>query len=347
LSKNNLLFIVVLMKYSRYLFACIPSILCIVGNLNGGLASALNLIYSMLFMPLAEWLISDDASINEEQNDNLFPTFILILLSSLHLSVTLTLCYGIFTSKLSGIYIIIGIISSGINAGTNGIVVAHELIHRKQFLLRVLGILNLIQVNYGHFYIEHIKGHHKFVGTAADPATAKYGESLYKFVLRTIPGQFISAFLLEQKRLFDQNKSQLLNFVILIVALQIAVLIAMQILFGNKIMLAYLLYSFVAIFLLEYVNYIEHYGLQKEDNKKFEAHHAWQSNKISSRLGLIELSRHSDHHMKAAKPYHTLNSHEGFFLPSGYYGMFYIALIPTWWFKMINPIIDASKHKFN
>jgi alkane 1-monooxygenase len=335
------------MFYSRYLFAAIPSALCVFGNLNGGFSSGLNILYSMLLLPAAEWFITDNNDKNEEIKSSFFPTLILIILSALHLFVTLSLIYGIIINKLSGFYIILAAVSSGINAGTNGIVIAHELIHRKSILLRALGIFNLIQVNYGHFYIEHIKGHHKYVGTQADPATAKYGESLYKFILRTIPGQYISAFLEERKRLLDKNYSLFLNFVFILSIVQLFILALLYFILGFKVFVAYLINSIVAIFLLEYVNYIEHYGLKREDNKKFEAHHAWQSNKTTSRLGLIELSRHADHHMKATKPYHTLNTHEGYFLPSGYFGMFYVALIPNLWFKMINPIIDANKNKFN
>jgi alkane 1-monooxygenase len=301
----------------------------------------------MLLLPLAEWFLHNENKKNEQNEDELMPTLILIIISFLHLTVTLSLLYGVFCNKLTGIFIIIAAISSGVNAGTNGIVVAHELIHRKNFILRALGILNLIQVNYGHFYIEHIKGHHKYVGTQADPATAMYGESLYKFVMRTIPGQFISAFSLEKKRLFDKNLSQFKNFVLVISFVELMILVSIFLFFGIELLLAHILYSFVAIFLLEYVNYIEHYGLKRDDNKKFEAHHAWQSNKITSRLGLIELSRHADHHMKASKPYHTLNTHEGYYLPSGYFGMFYIALMPKIWFKMIHPIIDDNRNKFN
>lgn len=335
------------MIYSRYIFACIPSILCLFGNYTGGLFTGLNIVYSMLFLPCIEWFLPDKQTYNSSDSDALMPTLVLLLLSFLHLTVTGSLIYAVLMNKITGIYILTAAISSGINAGTSGIVVAHELIHRKSLLLRSIGILNLIQVNYGHFYIEHIKGHHKYVGTLADPATAKYGESFYHFLFRTIPGQFISAFLLEKKRLFDKNFSQFRNFVLIITVLQLAIMVLMYLLFGWKVLMAYAVYSMVSIFLLEYVNYIEHYGLVRDDSKKFEAHHAWQSNKITSRLGLIELSRHSDHHLKAAKPYHTLNSHPGYFLPSGYFGMFYLALIPSLWFRKINPIIDAGKHKFN
>jgi alkane 1-monooxygenase len=335
------------MIYSRYLFASLPSLLCIFGNLTGGYACSLNIFYSMLLLPVSEWFVKEDKQNKASHEDSYIPNLILILLSVLHLLVSLSLIYGIHTKTISGIYIIVAAIASGINAGTNGIVVAHELIHRKEISFRIIGIINLVQVNYGHFYVEHIKGHHKYVGTQADPATAFYGESLYRFILRTIPGQFQSAFQIESKRLYDQGKSQIRSFVLLVAIFQFLVLLFIYLFIGLKILIAYLIYAIVAVFLLEYVNYIEHYGLQREDGKKFEAHHAWQSNKITTRLGLIELSRHADHHIKASKPYHTLDSHPGYFLPSGYFGMFYMALIPSLWFKKINPIIDAYKDKFN
>lgn len=301
----------------------------------------------MILLPMLEWYLPNKNEENNEHEDDFMPILILILLSLLHLFVTISLILGILNHRLSGIYILLAAISSGINAGTNGIVVAHELIHRKELILRALGIVNLLQVNYGHFYIEHIKGHHKYVGTNADPATAKYNESLYQFILRTVPGQFISAIQIEKKRLYNKNLSQFKNFVLIVSSIEAFIMFILFYLFGLKALLAIIIYSAVAIFLLEYVNYIEHYGLVRNEAKKFEAHHAWQSNKITSRLGLIELSRHADHHIKAFKPYHTLNTHEGYFLPSGYFGMFYMALIPKWWFKTINPIINANKNKFN
>jgi alkane 1-monooxygenase len=336
------------MRYFKYLFACIPSLLCLIGNISGGFFTALNILFSMVLLPILEWYLPERNDLNDDKDDNFLPTALLIILSILHATVGITLILGIINNKLNGIYLVLAILSSGINAGTNGIVVAHELIHRKEIMLRVLGILNLLQVNYGHFYIEHIKGHHKYVGTDADPATAKFGESLHHFILRTVPGQLISAFQIENERLFHQSKfSYLKNFVLIILVIEIMLSLSILALFGFKALIAFLLYAVVAIFLLEYVNYIEHYGLKRTDSKKFEAHHAWQSNKVTSRLGLIELSRHADHHLKAYKPYHTLNSHPGYYLPSGYYGMFYVALVPSWWFKMINPIIINNKQNFN
>lgn len=317
------------------------------GNFYGGVTSSFNILFSMVLLPILEWYLPNKSEKNSGNENDFLPVVILFLLSLLHLFVTLSLIWGIYNHTLTGVYILIASVSSGINAGTNGIVVAHELIHRKELFLKIIGIVNLTQVNYGHFYIEHIKGHHKYVGTGADPATAKFNESLYQFILRTVPGQLISAFHIEQKRLYDKNINQLRNFVVFITSVEVLGMLFLYLVFGLKVLFGILIYSAVAIFLLEYVNYIEHYGLVRDEAKKFEAQHAWQSNKITSRLGLIELSRHADHHLKASKPYHTLNSHEGYFLPSGYYGMFYIAVFPKWWFKTIHPIINANKNKFD
>ena len=110
---------------------------------------------------------------------------------------------------------------------------------------------------------------------------------------------------------------------------------------GWQVLLAFLLQSLIAIFLLEYVNYIEHYGLTRSENEKYSAAHAWQSDIPISRFTLIELSRHSDHHLRASKPFNTLVSHEDSpVLPSGYFGVFYLVLVPSRWFKLVHPILQ-------
>jgi alkane 1-monooxygenase len=98
----------------------------------------------------------------------------------------------------------------------------------------------------------------------------------------------------------------------------------------------------VANFLLEYVNYIEHYGLTRRENERVNEMHSWQSDSIVSRFLLVDLSRHADHHYYAAKPFHTLDSHvKSPELPSGYAGLFFVAAIPPLWFKLIDNRIPA------
>lgn len=110
--------------------------------------------------------------------------------------------------------------------------------------------------------------------------------------------------------------------------------------------MVFLLQSLVANFLLEYTNYIEHYGLSRPENTRVNVELSWQSDKVLSRFVLIDLSRHSDHHFFASKPYHTLRSHEESpVLPAGYASSIYLALIPPLWFKIVDPLIPPTAIK--
>lgn len=328
----------------KYLLSLSPVPFVITGNLLGGPFSLMNAFYGLAIMTISEKFIPE----NKEDNHlhSFFPNLILMAHVFFQSACLLSLFYGIHSGVLQSGWVIAAIVSTGLNSALAGITSAHELIHRKEKILRVLGIWNLITVNYGHFYIEHIKGHHKLVGTKKDPATAYYGESVYHFIARTIPNQFISSLKIEASRLQKQNalRYSLQNFVMMIVLIEIVCCITLFYFFGIKILFAFLLQSFISILILEYVNYIEHYGLVRDENERVNATHSWQSDHLLSRFALIELSRHSDHHYYASKPYHTLKSYEESpVLPSGYFGSFYTALIPSLWFKKINPLIDKMK----
>jgi alkane 1-monooxygenase len=184
------------------------------------------------------------------------------------------------------------------------------MIHRKQAYFRFAGIWNLLLVNYSHFYVEHIRGHHKNVGTSRDAATAHYGESFYRFFLRTVPAQYSSALNIEAERLKKKSKHPFgfQNLIIQLTLLQVALSVTVLIFFGRFALLAYLHQSLIAFFLLEYVNYIEHYGLSRAEGARVNATHSWQSDMPVSRFALIELSRHADHHVIASKPYYRLSS---------------------------------------
>ena len=115
--------------------------------------------------------------------------------------------------------------------------------------------------------------------------------------------------------------------------------------FGWMITLYYLYAAFIGIILLETVNYIEHYGLQRKQfaEGKFERampQHSWNSNHILGRLMLFELSRHSDHHYLASKKYQLLQHHDDApQLPTGYPGSMILSLVPPVWFYLMNPRI--------
>ncbi|MBL0047686.1 MAG: alkane 1-monooxygenase [Bacteroidetes bacterium] len=331
------------MKNFRYFLSLLPGMLAIVGNLLGGYYVWMNIIYVMFGLVVLDWLTKENKETPQGKEGDFVPDFILVLSFLVHSISVFTLLYGVYSGIISGGFIAVAVLSTAINSGISGIISAHEMIHRKQAIWRIIGIWNLVWVNYGHFFIEHIKGHHKWVGTIKDPATALRGESIYAFVWRTIPGQFKSAYKIECERLQKEgkNKRGWGNFVVRITVLQLLLCASIGLLFGLKILMVYLFQSLIAVLLLEYVNYIEHYGLVRNENEKYKATHAWQSDIVISRFSLFELSRHSDHHLKASKPYQTLATHASSpVLPSGYFGVFYIVLIPSLWYKRVHPLLD-------
>lgn len=330
---------------SKYLLSLVPAVITISGNLLGGYFTLGNFIFTFIILVIADMLSPSDKS-EPKDLDSTLPDSVLLLAVVFHTAAIVSLIYGISMAKIESHFIWTAAVSTGLNAGILGINAAHELIHRKSKLMQNLGIWNLFLVCYSHFYTEHRLVHHAKVGTAEDPATARYRESLYGFWLRTIPGQFISALSTDASRQKRKNHAAygLFNFTIRATILQIIVIAALVYLLSPLVAAAFAVQSLVAVLLLEYVNYIEHYGLVRADGVMVGKEHSWQSDAITSRFTLFELTRHSDHHMLAHKPYHTLESHEESpELPFGYFGMFYIALLPPLFFKMMDRAMPKPK----
>lgn len=241
------------------------------------------------------------------------------------------------------------VLSVGLSAGGLGIVVAHELVHRRQRFEYWLGKLLLMTVLYMHFAIEHVRGHHARVATDDDPASARLGQSVYGFVIDSVWRQWPSAWRLEVERL--QKKSlpvwSVHNEMLGMVVVQALWLVAMGLLFGITGVAIAVLVALIAIALLEVVNYVEHYGLRRRLDasgrlEPVRAHHSWNSDHRVSRVLLFELPRHTDHHMNGSRPYQTLHSVPGApQLPAGYPAMVLLALLPPLWFRVMNPQVAA------
>jgi len=220
----------------------------------------------------------------------------------------------------------------GTNSGYSGIVVAHELIHRPQRHNQLLGRLILMTVMYEHFYTEHLRGHHTRVGTPADPATARFGETYAEFFRRTVPAQFRSAWRLETKRLGDENmklwdprllKSRVVHGLLG----EFALAGAIGIVFGWAALGVFILQAQAAIRLLEAVNYFEHWGLARK-GRKVTPIDSWDSDSWFTLYTLVGLSRHADHHAHATRPFQQLRHFEQSpKLPRGYFGMVIMVLL--------------------
>lgn len=321
----------------RYVPALIPTLFVLAGNLCGGVWAPANMVFTLVVLVLADFIFRENTRPNPAPST--LPDAVLLLAVLAHTLSVVSLLAGIGQGRLSGSSLTWAAISTGLNSGLSGISSAHELIHRKSRFLRNLGIWNLCLCLYAHFYIEHRLGHHARVGTPSDPATARKGEMIYLFWLRTIPGQWLSALRIESSRLTRTGRLPYGpgNFVVLFGFLQALLLYGIYLLLGSAGLIAFAIQAAVAIVLLEYVNYIEHYGLLRKKGEPLQAFHSWQSDSATSRFTLFELSRHSHHHLDARMPFSGLQSFESpYFLPFGYFGMFYIALFPPLWFYLMD-----------
>jgi alkane 1-monooxygenase len=234
-----------------------------------------------------------------------------------------------------------------------GINLGHELGHKKSKLERNLATSVLAMGAYGHFAIEHNRGHHRHVATPEDCASSRMGENIYRFAVRELPGGFLRAWRMEQGRLerHEQPVWSLQNEILRAGLVTAVVSIALTVAFG-PLMIAFLLGTyFFSAFQLTSANYIEHYGLlrQKRANGHYERcqpQHSWNSNHICSNWALYHLQRHSDHHANPGRRYQSLRHFENVpELPNGYMGMFLVAWVPPLWFRVMNPrLLEHTAH---
>ena len=245
----------------------------------------------------------------------------------------------------------IGMITAlGMACGVLGINAAHELGHRNSWYEQLMSKMLLLTTFYMHFFIEHNRGHHKNVSTDDDPASSRYGETVYAFYLRTIPGSWASAWHLEKERLVKSNKNywSLHNEMIQYVLIQLTYIVTVYTIFGCTALIYSCFASLIGILLLETVNYIEHYGLRrKKPGERYERTmpiHSWNSNHPIGRMVLLELSRHSDHHYMANRKYQLLRHFdESPQMPTGYPGMMLLSFIPPLWFAVMHKKIALYK----
>ena len=321
-----------------YLWSLTPGVVVVSGNWLGGWWGAANLFYSLGAIALAEMLIPANRS-NKNSESSVFPTVILYLHVIMQVLALGSFFYAISIGSFSGWQYVLATASVGVHSGSSSIVTAHELIHRKNAIHQLAGKFLLFTAGNIYFFVEHLRFHHKWVGTAKDPATARYGESVYGFFLRTTGGQIGDALKLEAARLRNENKLPFgfSNYVVRSSLFLLLFLSASWFFIDARCAVFFIIQSLIANFLLEYTNYIEHYGLVRGENERVNETHSWQSDKPTSRFFLIDLSRHSDHHCFASKHYHTLDSYNSSpVLPGGYVTAIYIALIPPLWFSMVH-----------
>jgi alkane 1-monooxygenase len=224
---------------------------------------------------------------------------------------------------------------------------AHELGHKRANSEKWLSRIALAQTGYGHFFIEHNRGHHVKVATPEDPASSRLGESFWAFLPRTVVGSLRSAWGIETARLDRMEKRHLSrhNDILTAWAMTVGLFAVLTIAFGWVVLPFLVAQAVIGFSLLEVVNYLEHYGLlrQKKEDGRFERcrpEHSWNSNNVASNVLLYHLQRHSDHHANPTRRYQALrHMEEAPQLPTGYAGMIVLAWFPPLWRRVMDPIL--------
>ena len=300
-------------------------------------------IWVFVLVPLIDLLLPYLSKQDVDLRENILHNFsILIILPC----ILFLIIFGLIVVSDSSINILVAAslgAAVGMSGGSIGITTAHELIHRQNKYMRGIGVLLLVLCCYGHFRIEHVYGHHKHVATKEDPATARKGENFYFYFIRCVINSVISSWNIEKNILDKKNintlslQNRMLHyFVFEIIFLLIAFFVA-----GINGLVFVIFHSFVSILLLELVNYIQHYGLQRKiENGKYERftdHHSWNSRHISANWSTFNLGLHAEHHQSSSKHYPLLSQEEKIIeMPANYSIMLIMALIPPLWFFVMN-----------
>ena len=239
------------------------------------------------------------------------------------------------------------IVSLGLAISSLALCAGHELIHREKISERLIGGFLIAFVCNASLKIEHIRGHHAKAATPADTYTAKLNQSYYHFLLQGIRGMVVNSWSLEKKRLNLKGHSaiSLRNELISWNLVSLCIAVLYYFFFGLFGILFFIGQGFVALASHHLITYIQHYGLKRRKldegrYEKFSVSHAWNCNFLISNMASFCLPRHTDHHFNPRRPYPLLRHlEESPQMPMGYFGMFFMALIPSLWFKIMNPRI--------
>lgn len=336
----------------HWLIYSVP-LLAVLGLTMGGLWPLLAAAYVFVLIPLLEPLFGRNISNDGAEGPARRWAFDLPLLvwvpAQLALLSWALLRLGQAPSSMLGFLAsaaAVGLVTGGI-----GITVSHEWMHRSTRWERALAEILLVSVCYPHFSIEHVFGHHKNVATPLDPATSRRGESVYAFLPRTLLGSLESAWAIERARRQRLGIGWFsLRNAFFRYALELGLVLALVSYAAGPLgLLFFAVQSAAAVLLLETINYVEHYGLRRQELEpgKYERVRPWHSWNASQRLTnwlLLNLQRHSDHHYLASRPYHQLRHYEEVpQLPAGYAAMIWLALIPPLWRRVMDPRVEQVR----
>ncbi len=320
------------------------------------LALGLPLLISYGLMPLLDALIGEDENNPPEAvvphlEEDRYYRWLTWATVPLHFLALIACAGWAGTQSLAWWAVLLLAYVAGTDSGL-GINTGHELGHKRTAVEQWLARLVLAVPAYGHFTVEHGRGHHRFVSTPEDHASARMGESIYRFVLREIPGGIHRAWRFETERLAQRGLSPWSPSNTMLQSYAVTALLQLGLVAGfGWVMLPFLaVHNLVAWWQLTSANYVEHYGLlrARRPDGRYEApqpHHSWNANHLVTNLATFHLQRHSDHHAYPSRRYQSLRHFEQLpQLPSGYFGMFPLAYVPPLWFRVMDPRLLALPH---
>jgi alkane 1-monooxygenase len=340
--------------------------LVILGFYLGGYWNFIAVGFSFVLMPVIDQLSGiDQSNVPEEKTkvigEEFYYRFVTYLWTYFQIGFVIWGAWVVTTAKLPTISSWIGfIISFSLVTGGIGITVAHELGHKKSSLEKFYSKALLMTVCYMHFYIEHNRGHHVLVATPSDPATARKHQNFYAFWIQSVFIGYKHAWQLEADRIRRKNipvlsyHNEMIRFLILPLMFCISLFIVISIIHNAsawEVPVFFFAQSFLALTLLELVNYVEHYGIVRTEIapgrfERINPLHSWNASHIISNFFLFQLQRHSDHHAYAHKRYQVLNHYdESPQLPFGYPTMIILAAIPPLWFSIMDKRLERWEAK--
>lgn len=319
-----------------------------------------------VILPIVDIRAGDDGAnppdeVMEALENSRYYKWLTFIFLPCHLASLVATCYFLTADDLSwlggvygdgsalGIVSKIGItLSLGVVSGI-GINTAHELGHKKPDAERWIAKITLAPAMYGHFFIEHNRGHHVRVATPEDPASSRLGETFWEFLPRSVWGSLKSSWALEKTRLHRLGKGplSLKNDVLNAWIMTVVLFGALVAIFGWYVLPFLIISGVYGFSLLESVNYLEHYGLlrQKQPSGRYERcapRHSWNSDRIITNVFLYHLQRHSDHHANPTRRFQTLRSFdEAPSLPQGYATLIGLTYFPPLWRRLMDDRVVA------
>jgi len=291
---------------------------------------ALTVLLAAIGLPLLEFVIGARSAAPSLRWGTQFPRLLMI--------VVIGVCFGLAfaADSMNWTALVALSLSCGYVMGGIGIVLAHELGHRRALIDRALSRLLLLSIGFGHYAIEHNRGHHRRAATRDDPATARQEEGFWIFLPRYLIG-----ILRDSIRLSTEQKG-VINEALALGALSIILFFCLFYFLGMKVGIFCVLQSTMAILLVAAIDYVEHWGLvRKEINGKPERmgpQHTWDCANHCSDLMLFNLPRHASHHLEPSLNCDALyRSSDSPQMPFGYAGMALLAMIPPLFKYVMSP----------